>query len=73
VLLFSRRRDREVQGFLLKLVNNNCAELESLVEGPRLDGRARLTIVTLVVPLVKKVLRVEQMFPAVTKEFSTSG
>jgi hypothetical protein len=71
--LFARKRVSDVQSFMLKLVNNNCAELESLVEGPRLEGRVRLTIVVLVIPLVKGKLVYERMFPAVTKEFSTHG
>jgi len=58
---------------MLKLVNNNCSDLESLIEGPRLEGRVRLTIVVMVIPVVKGKLAFEQMFPAVTKEFSTTG
>jgi len=58
---------------MLKLVNNNCSELEARAEGPRLEGRVRLTIVVLVIPVVKGKLVFEQMFAAVTKEFSTTG
>jgi hypothetical protein len=73
VKLFSRANDIEVQSFMLKLVNNNCADLESMIEGPRLEGRVRLSIVALVIPLEKQKLHVPRMFAAVTKEFSTSG
>jgi hypothetical protein len=73
VLLFARNKEREVQGFILKLVNNNCSELESLMEGPRLEGRANLTIVVRVVPLEKGQPRFGQTFAAVTKEFATAG
>jgi uncharacterized protein YqgV (UPF0045/DUF77 family) len=73
VLMMSRRKEHEVQGFMLKVVNNHCAELEAYIEGPRLEGRVRLTIVVLIIPLVRKKLAIEKMFPAVTKEFSTNG
>lgn len=71
--LFSRKRAAAVQSLMLKLVNNNCSDLESLLEGPRLEGRVRLTIVVMVIPVVKGKLMFERMFPAVTKEFSTTG
>ncbi len=71
--LFSRNKELGVQSFMLKLVNNNCAELESLIEGPRLEGRVRLTIVVLVIPVEHGRPVLTQMFAAVTKEFSTRG
>jgi hypothetical protein len=73
VLLFSKKKNREVQAFLTKLVNNNCADLESLIEGPRQEDRVRLTVVVLVIPVEKDRPVVEKMFAAVTKEFSTTG
>ena len=71
--IFSRKRECEVQSFVLKVVNNNCAELENLIEGPRLEGRVRLCVVVLVVPVENGKPVVEKTFSAVTKEFSTSG
>ena len=71
--IFSRRKEQEVQGFICKVVNNNCSELEALIEGPRLEGRVRLSIVVLVIPLEDGRPAVERTFAAVTKEFSTSG
>ena len=71
--IFSRKREQEVQGFICKVVNNNCSELENLIEGPRLEGRVRLSIVVLVIPLENNRPVVERTFAAVTKEFSTSG
>ena len=71
--IFSRRREQEVQSFVLKVVNNNCSELESLIEGPRLEGRVRLCMVVLVIPVDEDKPVVDRTFAAVTKEFSTSG
>ena len=73
VLLFAKRKDREVQSFLTNLVNNNCSELEALIDGPRLENRVRLTVVVLVIPIEKNRPAVRRTFAAVTKEFSTSG
>lgn len=73
VLLFSPRKEHEVQSFLLKLVNNNCPELRALAEGPRLETRINLTLVVLVIPFKKQRPVIEEMFAAVTKEFSTTG
>ncbi|NUQ65630.1 MAG: hypothetical protein HUU20_24435 [Pirellulales bacterium] len=71
--LFSRRKETEVQSFMLKLLNNNCAELEAMIEGPRLDRRVNLTIVVLVVPFEKGRLQIDRTFATVTKGFSTTG
>ncbi|NLX97004.1 MAG: hypothetical protein GXY83_12590 [Rhodopirellula sp.] len=73
MFFFSRRKEMEVQGFMLKLLNTNCSELEAMVEGPRLDRRVNLTIVVLVVPVQKGELQIEKTFAAVTKGFSTTG
>ncbi|HYW78486.1 MAG TPA: hypothetical protein VE890_02880 [Thermoguttaceae bacterium] len=71
--LFAENKEAGVQSFLLKLVNNNCSGLEELVEGPRLDGRVNLVIVTLVIPMKKGRPQIKEAFSAVTKEFSTTG
>jgi len=73
VRLFAENKEAGVQSFLLKLVNNNCPGLEALVEGPRLDGRVNLVIVTLVIPMHKGRPQIEEAFSAVTKGFSTAG
>jgi hypothetical protein len=62
-----------VQSFILKIVNSHFPEIEALKEGPRLEGRLNLVVVVLVVPIEKRKPVVSQAFPAVTKEFSTSG
>ncbi len=71
--LFSRRKEIAVQSFILDVVNNNCLAVESLVEGPRMEGRVNLTLVVLIIPVEEKKLLTDQAFTAVTKEFSTTG
>jgi len=71
--LFFKNREHEVQSFILKFVNNNCPELKAMDEGPRLEARANLTAVVLVIPLEKKTLLLDERFAAVTKEFNTRG
>ena len=73
MLLFAKRKEREVQAFMTKLVNNNCEELELLGEGPRLENRVRLSVVVLVIPVEHDKPVLEKTFPVVTKEFSTTG
>lgn len=73
VWFFSRRKDVAVQSFILKLVNSHCAEVDSLNEGPRVEGRVNLTVVVLVVPLEKGVIRADHSFSALSKEFATGG
>ncbi|MGA2068905.1 MAG: hypothetical protein ABSG86_28380 [Thermoguttaceae bacterium] len=71
--LFTGDRDRAVQSFVLKLLNNNCPDLRDRLDGPRLEGRVNLTLVALVVPSEDKKPLVRQAFTAVTKEFSSRG
>jgi hypothetical protein len=73
VPLFAANKRHEVQNFMLKLINNNCPELKALRDGPRVERRVNLTVVTLVIPFHEKRPLVERMFPAVTKEFTTLG
>jgi len=73
VPIFARNREMGVQSFVVKLLNNNCSELDALVEGPRLDRRINLTVVVLVIPEVDGQVRVSEAFTAVTKEFSANG
>lgn len=71
--LFSERKDRKVQNFVLKLVNNNCPGLKAALEGPRLDRRVNLVVVVTIVPMENDRLQVGGAFTAVTKEFSKTG
>ena len=71
--IFARNKLMEVQGFVLRMVNNNCPELKALIEGPRADTRANLTVVVLVVPVERGRPQVRRAFFAVTKEFSGTG
>ena len=71
--LFSRRKTLDVQSLMLKVINNHSSELETMIEGPRIEGRVRLTIVAQVIPLVDGRPAVADTMAAVTKEFSSSG
>ena len=71
--LFCRRDAMDVQSFMLKVVNNNCEDIEAMAEGPRLENRVRLSVVALVVPLKGNRPIIERTFAVVTKEFSTVG
>jgi len=73
VPLFSRKKEMGVQSFVIKLLNNNCSELDAMVEGPRLDRRVNLTVVALVIPVDDGELQFDRSFTAVTKEFSATG
>jgi len=74
VLLFGQTRQRqEVQRFILKIINNHCWQVESLLEGPRGEQRVRINLVVLIVPLEKDGPVLEEAFGAVTKEFSSTG
>lgn len=71
--LFTRRNDLGVQSLVLKMVNNNCAELRAAMEGPRNDSRVNLLLVVMVIPMEKKRPATHKMFMAVSKEFSNTG
>ena len=71
--LFTKNKETGVHTFILKVVNNNCPELTSLLEGPRLDRRVNLTVVVKVVPVEDDEIITERAFTAVTKEFSANG
>ncbi|MBN1394968.1 MAG: hypothetical protein JW959_08090 [Pirellulales bacterium] len=71
--LFTENIESRVKSFLIKLVNNNCPEVKSLMDGPRRDSRVNLTVVVMVVPLEGKTLQAGQALMAVTKEFSATG
>lgn len=71
--LFAARKELGVQTFILKLVNNNCSELQSLIEGPRLEHRVSLTVPVLIIPIEHGQPALDRVFPAVTKEIATAG
>ncbi len=71
--LFSRRKNLDLQSFMMKLINNNNEGLQTMLEGPRVEGRVRLTVVALIIPVEGKQPKTEQAFAAVTREFSTRG
>ncbi len=71
--LFTRRKEMGVQSFIIKLLNNNCSELDAMIEGPRLDRRVNLTVVVVVIPARDGEPQVGEAFTAITKEFSATG
>jgi hypothetical protein len=71
--LFARNKESAVQAFVVSLLNQNCRALQERLDGPRLEGRVNLTMVVMVVPVEDKKPLVRRAFPAVTKEFSSSG
>ncbi len=73
MVLFARNKRDRLQGFIARVLNNNCPELRALIEGPRLDGRANLTLPIIVVPVEGGRPVVGRAFPALTKDFSGTG
>lgn len=71
--LFAPNKEHEVQAFMRNLLNNNCAKLEALDEGPRTENRVRLTVVVMVIPTSDGKPVLERAFAAVTKEFCSTG
>ncbi|MBN1590383.1 MAG: hypothetical protein JW888_12785 [Pirellulales bacterium] len=71
--LFSRNRQRDVQNFVLNLINNRCPGRRLGGEELRLESRVNLTLVVLVVPIENGRLQVDRRVFAVSKEFSSTG
>jgi hypothetical protein len=71
--LFSRRKSREVQSFVLKLLNTNCPKLAARQEEARLDRRVNLVVVVTIIPFDGGCPQVRQGFTAMTREFSNTG
>ena len=44
--LFTRKKDSAVQAFVVSLLNQNCHALQERLDGPRLEGRVNLTMVS---------------------------
>jgi hypothetical protein len=73
VIFQSKNKQRGVQNFVIKVINNNCPEMKALFEGPRRDKRVNLTLAVLVIPLLNGKLQSGQAFNAVTRELSING
>ena len=71
--LFSRNRQREVQSFVLNLLNNHCPNLHLADEELRLESRVNLTLVVLVVPVKDGKVQIDQTLVTVSKDFSNTG
>ena len=57
----------------MKLLNNHCPELKGLADGPRFDRRMNLTLPLLVVPCEGHRPVIGRIYPALTKELSSTG
>jgi len=71
--LFLRNRQREVQGFVLNLINNHCPHRHLGRDDLRVESRVNLTVVVLVVPIKDARAQVDQCLMTVSKEFSHTG
>jgi len=71
--LFAHNRQREVQSFVLNLINNRCPNLHVGGEELRIESRVNLTVVVLVVPIRDGRPRVDECLVTVSKEFSNTG
>jgi hypothetical protein len=71
--LFSKRKDLQVRNFVLKLVNNHCPGLTTVLENRRSDSRVNLAVVATIIPMADGQPQIGQAFTAVTKEFSNTG
>jgi hypothetical protein len=71
--LFSPNKDFKVRNVVLKVVNSNCPELTPEIEDERSDKRVTLAIVVAVVPIEDGKIQDQQVFTAVTKDFSNLG
>lgn len=72
--LFSKNKiDRSVKGFLIGLLNNNCVEVNSLIEGDRGDQRINLSIVIGLIPIKDGRPNTDHAYTVVTRDFSASG
>lgn len=67
------KKRRDVGNLLTKILNHNCAEVCSMVDGPRNEDRINLTRAVRVIPYVDGRLMMNASFATVTKELSTSG
>lgn len=57
----------------MKILNNNCPQLEAYSQGEREERRLNLTVATFVVPVRGGSLDIAAANATVTKEFSVSG
>ena len=73
VRMFTKDKGREVQTFMLKLVNENCPQLRALMEGPRVEARVNLTLVVAVIPVERGKPAFHHRLNTVTKEVTTQG
>jgi len=71
--MFTRRKEHEIQSFVLNLVNNRCPRLSFGRDELRLDSRVNLSTVVLVAPLEHGRVQADQSLTTVTADFSSTG
>jgi hypothetical protein len=71
--LFSKRKDRSAQSFVLKLINKNSLDRTAVLEDTRADSRVNLVTVVVIIPLQDRKLQIQKTFMATTKELSNNG
>lgn len=73
--LFSKKNkvDKSVKAFLVGLLNNNCSDLKSLIEGDRNDQRVNLSVVIGLIPIENDEPNADHAYTVVTRDFSTTG
>jgi hypothetical protein len=71
--LFTRNKRNRIQAVVLKILNNHRLREDSFPDGPRLDRRVNISLVTIVIPLEGRQLCLGRAFSAVTKEMSNTG
>lgn len=68
-----QRKLKEAQGFLTKIINNNCPQLGVYSKGERGEERLNLTLAAFVVPYTPAGPDVASAIATVTKEVATTG
>jgi hypothetical protein len=71
--LNKQRKLKEAQGFLTKIINNNCPQLGAYSKGERGEERLNLTLAAFVVPFAAAGPDVASAVATVTKEVATTG
>jgi len=72
-LFTSRKKEHEVQGHLLKILNNQSSVLKAMDEGDRSERRLSLAMAAYLIPWDDRRPEVDRIRAVVTKDVSTTG